>query len=251
MELVYGPIASRRLGRSLGINLLDPTQKLCSFNCSYCDLGPSTVRMNQIKKWPNFPSPENVEQELRQKLRQLSDRQEEIDYICISGNGEPTLHPDLPTVIERILAAKSEIMPKVKTAILTNGAHLSSKRLVAALNSLDDRMVKLDAGNDSTFKVINSPMVRMSPGKLVSLCKDLKEITLQSIFVQGAADNTGDENVTDWIEVVGMIRPKEVHLYTINRQTLLPGITAADENTLYAIASKLKRRTTIETKVFI
>lgn len=249
-ELVYGPVQSRRLGVSLGINPLGAT-KLCSFDCPYCHLGRSVVRMNQIRKEIQFPSVNEIELALREKIRELK-KEKDIPFqtLTISGNGEPTLHPEFDELVERILKVRDEMLIKAPLVVLTNGAHMDSRKNILGLNKVDERMLKIDAGSDRLMKVINDPLIRGNIARIVTGTRKLKDVIIQTLFVRGLTDNTKNEDVDEWIEVVGMIKPKVVHMYSVYQPTAVPGILKVDEDTLYTIASKLKRRTQIETLVF-
>lgn len=247
--IAYGPLESRRLGHSLGVNFLG-AKKICSFDCPYCELGTTQIRMNQLKQDLDFPKREEIDTQVRTKLRALIESGQVLNAITIAGNGEPTLHPEFMECVQVVLAARSELMPGVKIVVLTNGAHCDNKRVVHGLNLVDERMVKIDAGNDNTFKRINKPLVRANLSKITSGSRKLKDVIVQSLFVQGAADNTSLEDVEEWLEIVGIVQPRAVHIYTIERIPALPGLKKADEDTLYTIASRLKRKLQVECLVF-
>ena len=249
-SIIYGPVTSRRFQTSLGINVLGP-DKLCSFDCPYCDLGPSVLRLNQIKKGEvSLPTVGQVEEKLRQSLKDLKSRNQTIQTIAFSGNGEPSLHPEFFDIVSSVLKMKQEMTLDAKVIVLSNGAHLDNKRNVAAFNELDERVIKLDAGSDRLFKVINAPLVRSDLTKLYSNLRKLNDVIIQSFFVKGPVDNTKPEDIEDWIEILGIIQPKLVQICGINRPTADSRVQAVDEDTLYTIASKLKRRTSLENAVF-
>ena len=250
-SIIYGPVASRRMGLSLGVNLSGSVGKACSFDCVYCDLGPTVLRLNQVKKDANFPTPEDVRRDVAAGIRAARDRSEPLTKLCVSGNGEPTLHPDFDLVTDAIIAARNEAWPDLQTAILTNGANADSRRVRAALNKYDDRMVKLDAGNERVFKAINGPLARITLAKTISNARLLRDATVQSLFVRGYIDNSLPADVEEWIEAVALVKPKAVHIIGMNRIPARPGLIALDEDALYTIASKLERRTQIKALVFI
>jgi wyosine [tRNA(Phe)-imidazoG37] synthetase (radical SAM superfamily) len=250
MPLVYGPVESRRFGASIGINLLGEGEKICSFSCPYCDLGPTSMRLNRLKTSGNFASLEDLSSALHRDFSRIHAGTQAIKAITISGNGEPTLYPFLPEAIELILKARVEFFPTVPVHILTNGVHLDSRKTIEALNRLDGRMVKVDAGSDAVLKTINAPLVRPSVSKLISGIHQLKDVIAQSFFVQGAVDNTTPADIEDWIEVIGLIRPKAVHIHGMSHVPSIHELKRVDEDTLYMIASKLERRTQIHALVF-
>ncbi len=249
MPIIYGPIESRRFGNSLGINALGEN-KICSFDCVYCSLGFTQIRMNQIKKEVAFPSVDEVETLLRHKLRELSQAQTLPKSLTVSGNGEPTLYPHFAELSERLVTVRNEMCPHIPLMILTNGAHIDNRRTVQALDMYNERMIKVDAGSDNDFRRINNPLIRANLSKVINGARKLKNTIVQSMFIQGAIDNTTQASVEEWMEVVGIIQPKEVHIYSLKGPSLVSGILPADEDALYTVASKLKRRTQLEAKVF-
>lgn len=247
--IVYGPIRSRRLGQSLGVNLCGE-QKVCSFDCPYCELGLTEVRMNQLKQEDLFPSPTQVGEAVRNRLRHALETNEPLDMLTISGNGEPTLHPEFLECVQAILAARDDWKPGLPVGVLSNGAHCDNRRVVQALNLLDRRMIKIDAGNEQAFKRVNRPLVRANLSKITSGVRRLDSVIVQSLFVQGECDNTQLSDIEEWLEIIGIVRPSLVHLTTISRVPAVPGLKAASEDTLYTIASRLKRKLQIECAVF-
>ncbi len=250
MEIVYGPVQSRRLGHVVGVNLLGTNAKVCSFDCPYCDLGPTTIRLNRVKTDTVFPTPEKLEAALREGFTKAHQSTEKVHAISISGNGEPTLHPFFPEAVDIIVRSRDLYLPNTPIAIFTNGVNMETRKTTDALNRLDERMIKVDAGNDRVFKVINTPLVRASITKIISGAKHLKDCVVQSFFVQGAVDNTSAADIEDWIEVIGLIRPKAVHIHGLNRVPAVRGLQACSEDTLYTIVQKLERRTQIRALVF-
>jgi len=184
------------------------------------------------------------------RLRELLSAQQSINAITISGNGEPTLHPEFLECVEAILAARNELMPETKVVVLSNGAHCDNRRVVHGLNLVDERMIKIDAGSENAFKRINKPLVRANLSKITSGARKLKDLVVQSLFVQGSVDNTAIEDIEEWLEIVGIVQPRLVHLTTISRVPAIPGLTKASEDTLYTIASRLKRKLQVECLVF-
>lgn len=243
----YGPFTSRLLGPVLGINFFNE-RKVCSFDCPYCELGRTTIRMNQLKKDLSFSLPEQLILEIRNKLNEFP--QSSFKKLLISGNGEPTLYPHLPEIIDLLITARDEYFGKLPISLMTNGVHLDNRRTLECLDKLDEVLVKLDAGNESVFKSVNNPIVRARLPRVISGARKLKSFSLQSFFIRGTIDNTKDTMIDEWIEVVGMMKPDKIYLYTLKHTPPIKGLIKADEDTLYTIASKLKRRTHIEALVF-
>ena len=157
-DLVYGPLLSRRLGRSLGVNLLGFSEKTCSFNCRYCQCGWTKHPTMEIgERVADLPSVENVASALESKLQQLRREKVPIDVITFSGNGEPTLHPELGAIIKAALALRDRYVPGSRLAILSNSSTVHRPEVRAALEGVDLKLMKLDAGSETLMRRINLP----------------------------------------------------------------------------------------------
>jgi wyosine [tRNA(Phe)-imidazoG37] synthetase (radical SAM superfamily) len=247
--ICYGPLQSRRLGLSLGVNLLGSQDKICSFDCPYCELGLTKLKMSQMKKAP-YPQLSEIDSSVRNGIVELTKKGVKIDAITFDGNGETTLYPEFPEAVSLIMKIRDDLASESRVVALTNGATLDNAKIIRALNQLDDRMVKLDAGNDEMMKKINSPLVRMTVAKLIQGAKRLNDVTIQSMFLQGAIDNTNSHEIDEWIEAVGMIRPKTVHLYSLDRIPAISGLKQVPSQRLKEIAQLLQKRTQIKASVF-
>lgn len=245
---IYGPIQSRRLGTTIGINPLGHKNKICSYNCPYCDLGETTIRMNQLEREIKFQDPESINNQFRKKL--VDPPSTAIKSICVSGNGEPTLYPHFRELSEMIRDSRDELFEALKIHLFTNGAHFDQKKVMSALKYYDFIHVKLDAGDDEVLKKVNAPIVRTRLNKLLHYVRGMDNLILQSMFITGSVSNISDFEIESWMEVVGMIRPQAVHLYTVDKKPFHPGIEKVDEDTLDIIATKLRRKTQIEALVF-
>src|SRR3972149_2461780 len=188
--IVYGPVRSRRLGVSLGINLLPTRYKLCSFNCVFCQHG-------WTKKGPFVPTEELIDlpgldaivASIEAALSQLTTAGKNIDSLTICGNGEPTLYPDLATVVQIAKQARDRYQPQARLAILSNSSTIGSQTVRAALEPIDLKIMKFDAGSEEMFCQLNHPRTPIYMGDIVAGLKQLKNITLQSLFVQGRVAN--------------------------------------------------------------
>lgn len=247
-DIIYSPSHSSRFDSALGVNILGGA-KICSFNCPYCDLGTTQVRINEIKKM-TLPQAAEVVAAVTTQLNELEPSQRDLYQVVVSGLGEPTLHPQFAEIASALAQLKEQHFPSIQLTLLTNGAHFALRKNIDAANLFNRVFIKVDAGSDKVFKLINAPLVRANLSRIISGAHEINKPLVQSLFVQGTIDNTKNEIIEDWIETVGMIRPESVDIYTLSQVPPLPGLKPVDEDTLYVIASKLKRRTSIESTIF-
>ena len=240
-SIVYGPIRSRRLGVSLGVNLMPTTAKLCTFDCVYCECG-----WNQPILHPTLPTRDEVREALR---TQLSTLQSQLDVITFSGNGEPTLHPDFLGIIEDTCALRDEYCPKAKVSVLSNSTQLGRKDVVEALRLCDNRILKLDSAIDTTMRLVDKPVnARLTVKQVVEWLKAFNgDFTLQTCFLRGVyegqvIDNTTDEELKAWYEVVDKLHPKQVMIYVIDRETPLKTLEKIPAEKMEAIAAPLRKK---------
>jgi wyosine [tRNA(Phe)-imidazoG37] synthetase (radical SAM superfamily) len=240
-SIVYGPIRSRRLGVSLGVNLMPTTAKLCTFDCVYCECG-----WNQPILHPTLPTRDEVREALR---TQLSTLQSQLDVITFSGNGEPTLHPDFLGIIEDTCALRDEYCPKAKVSVLSNSTQLGRKDVVEALRLCDNRILKLDSAIDTTMRLVDKPVnAQLTVGQVVEWLKVFDgDFTLQTCFLRGVyegqvIDNTTDEELQAWYDIVDTLRPKQVMIYVIDRETPLKTLEKIPAEKMEAIAAPLRKK---------
>ena len=240
-SIVYGPIRSRRLGVSLGVNLMPTTAKLCTFDCVYCECG-----WNQPVMHPTLPTRDEVREALR---TQLSAHQSQLDVITFSGNGEPTLHPDFLGIIEDTCALRDEYCPKAKVSVLSNSTQLGRKDVVEALRLCDNRILKLDSAIDTTMRLVDKPVnAQLTVGQVVEWLKVFDgDFTLQTCFLRGVyegqvIDNTTDEELKAWYDIVDTLRPKQVMIYVIDRETPLKTLEKIPAEKMEAIAAPLRKK---------
>ena len=222
--IVYGPVRSRRLGRSLGINLTPAHLKLCSFNCSYCQYGWSEhSRRASEPGFEHWPSAATVAKAVAVALRSIGAQKDRVDRLTLAGHGEPTMHPKFREVVAALKKVRDELAPGVPIAVLSNASTLERADVCAALAELDERYMKLDAGDTATLRSVNgSPL---SIEQLVAGLKKVPDIVVQAMFVKdrtGRVDNTGDLTVINWVGALDRIRPKAVQVYTIDRTPAFP-----------------------------
>jgi len=153
--------------------------------------------------------------------------------------------------VQLILELRNEHMPGTKVVCLSNGAHLDSKKVVSGMNLLDERVIKVDAGSDMLMQKINDPLVRINMAKFLSGVRKLNDCVVQSLFVDGEPSNSAPEFLDEWMEIIGMVKPKFVQLCTLTRPGFSTGVRAVEDDVLYGIAFKLKKRTGLESQVFV
>lgn len=241
-SIVYGPIRSRRLGVSLGMNLMPTTAKLCTFDCVYCECG-----WNQPVSHPVLPTREKVREALASRLIALSSNQ--LDVITFSGNGEPTLHPEFLGIIEDTCALRDRYCPKAKISVLSNSTQLGRADVVKALRMCDNRILKLDSAIDKTMCLIDKPVNENLTVEQVAEWLSLFEgdFTLQTCFLRGeyegqVIDNTTPEELSAWYTMIERLRPKQVMIYVIDRATPLQTLSKVPAAEMEAIAAPLREK---------
>lgn len=240
-SIVYGPIHSRRLGVSLGMNLMPTTAKLCTFDCVYCECG-----WNQPVSHPTLPTREQVREALNTKLSTLN---LQLDVITFSGNGEPTLHPDFLGIIHDTCALRDQYCPQAKISVLSNSTQLGRKDVVEALRLCDNRILKLDSAIDTTMRLIDKPV---NPNLTVEqiaqwLALFDGDFTLQTCFLRGEynsqiIDNTTPDELSAWYNIVDRLHPKQVMIYVIDRATPLQTLSKVPAAEMEAIAAPLREK---------
>ncbi len=243
-KIVYGPIKSRRLGLSLGVNLLPHNSKLCSFDCIYCECGFN----KKIDTPVSFPTVSEVDIAIENALIVLKKENTFPDVITFAGNGEPTLHPDFNKIIDNTISLRNKYAPKAKIAVLTNGVHVSKMSVFNALEKVDCNILKLDAGIDATARLIDRPAsYTYSVEKQIELYKKFDgNFILQTMFLTGEfngkkIDNTSENEIKAWLEVVQKLKPCSVMLYTIDRITPAKNICKVSFQKLKEIAESVNR----------
>jgi wyosine [tRNA(Phe)-imidazoG37] synthetase (radical SAM superfamily) len=246
--IIYGPVNSRRLGRSLGLNLSPTAYKVCSFNCVYCHYGWTKDLTADLSGYiKDLPTPQAVEAALERALETLSSPPQ---YITFSGNGEPTLHPDFEEIVERVVAVRDRNGLDARVAALSNSTGLTDDSVLRGLSRLDVRIMKLDAGTDEVLKRINRPAEGFKVDGVVEGLKRLSEVTMQSVFVAGAVTNAGDEDVAAWIERVTEVGPREMQIYSLENAPAMSALRGVPRDRLAEIALKVTKRVGIEPGVY-
>jgi wyosine [tRNA(Phe)-imidazoG37] synthetase (radical SAM superfamily) len=239
--IVYGPIRSRRLGVSLGMNLMPTTAKLCTFDCVYCECG-----WNQPVSHPILPTREEVHAALHDKLSTFNSQ---LDVITFSGNGEPTLHPEFLGIIQDTCALRDQYCPTAKISVLSNSTQLGRAEVVEALRLCDNRILKLDSAIDTTMQLIDKPVnPRLTVEQIVQWLSLFDgDFTLQTCFLRGeyegqVIDNTTSEELAAWYRVIDRLHPKQVMIYVIDRATPLQTLSKVPAHEMEAIAAPLRAK---------
>lgn len=251
-ELIFGPVYSRRLGVSLGINLLPVNNKYCNFNCVYCECGWTDLQKG-VKIV--LPKRDNFKTQLENKLKELHGTVNEPDSITFAGNGEPTIHPDFAKIINDTIEARNNFAPKAAISILSNASMLHKPSVVEALKKVDKNILKLDTGIESTFQTINQASGKLTLDKIIKNIKLFDgKVIIQTLFVRGeyngkVIDNTTDAEIDAWLKVVVDINPEYVMIYPIERGTAAKDLEKISEDELNVISDKVEALG-INTKVY-
>ena len=234
---IFGPVHSRRLGLSLGINLLPADGKVCSFDCIYCECG-----FNEDHR-PSLPLPtrSEVALKLEERLRQMTAEGQLPDVLTFAGNGEPTCHPHFPEIIDDTLALRDRYCPEAKVSVLSNSTLIHNQRVHEALMRVDNNILKLDTVDPLYIKKVDHPAGAYDLSRIIDCMKAFRgHVIIQTIFLHGpGVSNTGDEYVLPWLDVVKEIRPQEVMVYTIDRETPDPTLTKATHEELDGIRDRV------------
>ena len=241
-HVIFGPVHSRRLGLSLGVNLLPLTSKLCSFNCIYCECGWNPLHPQR----PRFNSREEVATALQAKLQEMAATGTLPDVITFAGNGEPTLHPDFEAIIEDTRTLRDQWCPSAKISVLSNATMIGRDSVYRALLRVDNNILKLDSAFDRTARLIDQPRGAYSVAETVAQMQKFNgQLILQTLFLRGEyngqiVDNTTEEEVSAWVELVQRIAPRSVMIYSIDRETPAPHLEKISVPELQRIAVRVE-----------
>jgi wyosine [tRNA(Phe)-imidazoG37] synthetase (radical SAM superfamily) len=239
--IVYGPLRSRRLGISLGVNLLPTRYKVCSFDCVYCHYG-RTPQATTRPRVQDMPWPDDVVRAVEAALQ----RYRSIDFITFSGNGEPTLHPAFPEIADRVRALRDRYRPSVRLALFSNASTLGRPDVVESLRHFDAPMMKLDAGDADTFRAIDRPAVDLQWEAIVAGLQAAGAIHTQSVLIGGPATNATGPALDAWMRALNAIRPARVHIYSTEYPVAEAGVARIPPFELERIAQELARRTGLQ-----
>ncbi|MCM1520223.1 MAG: radical SAM protein [Lachnoclostridium sp.] len=249
---IFGPIHSRRLGTSLGVNLDPDDGKVCSFDCLYCEAGFNA----QGTGTTGLPPRLKVKEMLEAKLKVMSVAGEGLDVITFSGNGEPTMHPDFAGIIDDTIALRDRYFPQVKISVLTNSTRLDRPEVAAALRRVDNNIAKLDSAVTATMRVIDRPVDRnfTSEKAIGDIAQFGSECIVQTMFLRGTVDgveidNTTPAEVDALIKAYRHIKPRRVMIYSIDRPTPARTLTKVSREELEAIAGRIRSEAGVEVSV--
>lgn len=248
---VYGPVRSRRFGFSLGINPLPVTYKFCDFDCVYCQYGWTPGGTSPAQRTEEkLKSAAVLLDEIKTSFRKLASEKTRVDVITIAGNGEPTLHPEFFRFTLGLLALRNEYFPGRPVGILSDSSQCHRPEIREALEALDERYMKLDAGDPETIQAVNKPRGDFNLERTIAALRKLPRIVIQSLFVQGSYDNTKPHQVDRWIEAVRLIHPESVQVYTIDRPPANSAVLPVGLERLGAVARLCEAKTNVPSEVF-
>ena len=241
---IFGPVHSRRLGVSLGINLLPADGKFCTFDCIYCECGYNKDHRPHTK----LPSREEVREALEKKLKEMKENGPEPNVLTFAGNGEPTSHPEFAGIIDDTLALRDRYFPEAKVSVLSNATFIHKPEVFAALNKIDNNILKLDTVDNDYIRLVDCPTGHYDVNRIIEGMKAFHgNLIVQSMFLKGETetgvdvDNTTDRYVLPWLEVVKEIAPRQVMVYTIDRETPDHALQKATHEELDRIVALLEK----------
>lgn len=241
-QIIYGPVRSRRLGLSLGVNLLPLEAKLCTFDCIYCECGWNGENAGSRR----FNSREQVAAALESTLVAMAADSQLPDVITFAGNGEPTMHPDFEGVIADTIALRDKYAPTAKISVLSNATQLHRADVVRALERVDNNILKIDSLDEEMARLINKPCCNYSVAKVVEQLKAFNgKVIVQTMFLRGqyegrVVDNTTEEQIVAWLEAVKAIAPESVMVYSIARDTPCKTLQKVEREELEKIAERVR-----------
>ena len=240
---IFGPVKSRRLGISLGINLLPADGKICTFDCIYCECGLNATRRTKS----TMPTREEVAKALEKKLIEMSNCGELPDVLTFAGNGEPTIHPHFGGIIDDTIALRNRLCPSAKVSVLTNATLITRDSVFEALKKVDNNILKLDTVCTDYIAIVDRPTSKYDIDSIIGRMKAFEgRAVIQTMFMKGEIDgkdinNTGDHYVLPWIAAIKEIAPREVMIYTIDRETPVSGLQKASREELDRIVASLAK----------
>ena len=216
-DIVFGPVFSRRLGSSLGVNILPSKGKFCNFDCVYCECGWNKDGIAERR----FPTLEEVRNAFETRMAALAAEGVKVDSITFSGNGEPTMHPEFPQIVDAVLKCRDSYFPDAVVSVLSNAFLVGRPDIAAALKRVDNPILKIDASSDELVRMINRPVGRYRLEDVIEALKAFNgDFILQTMFCRSEEfDTAAPEALAAWMDIVRVLRPREIMVYTIDRET--------------------------------
>lgn len=242
-NLVYGPVHSRRLGHSLGLNILPTHKKACTFDCVYCECGDEPVVTQAVGLWPQ-------PQEIEQALIAVFEQEVFADYITFAGNGEPTLHPAFAEIVDRVIRVREAYAPTIEIALLSNASMIWQETVRAAIARIDAPILKLDAGDEVTLQAINRPAAMVTLEKIVQGLKTLPHYFIQTLFIDGSVSNVGECSIQNWLERCAELTPSGIQIYTLARPAPVSGLRPVARRILDEIAVQVQQKIHVPVSVY-
>ena len=239
---IYGPVHSRRLGISLGINLIPADGKLCSFDCIYCECGYNADHRTHTP----FPTTEEVSRALEAKLKEMHEEGVHPDVMTFAGNGEPTSNPHFPEIIDETIRLRDAYCPEAKISVLSNSTFIHRPAVHAALAKVDNNILKLDTVDPAFIQLLDQPVGPYDVEHQIETFASFNgHVIIQTMFLSGeyrgkSLDNTGEEYVGPWLAALERIRPQEATIYTVARETPVAGLAKAAPEVLDKIAARVR-----------
>ena len=239
---IFGPVHSRRLGVSLGINLMPADGKVCTFDCIYCECGFNADHRPTLKR----PTREEVSTALEAKLRRMKDEGVLPDVLTFAGNGEPTAHPDFLNIIKDTITLRNRYCPAAKVSVLSNATLIMRPQVFEALMLVDNNILKLDTVNTEYIRIVNRPAGHYDVRELIEKMKEFRgHCIVQTMFMHGTSNGQDVGNLTDkyidpWLKAVKEISPQQVMIYTIDRETPDHDLTKATHEELDSIVARIE-----------
>lgn len=238
-ETVFGPIKSRRLGNSLGINLMPVNGKICTFDCIYCECGWNRDGRDDLR----LPNASEVHEALEAKLIRMKEEGTPVDSFTFSGDGESTIHPEFPAIIDDTLALRDRYFPSAKVSVLSNATQVHRPEIFAALRKVDNPIMKIDAPTNALIQKINMPAPGYDIARVIEALKQFEgDFILQTMFLRSKDFDSSDPEVLNgWMDIVRLLRPREVMAYTIDRPTPAEGLRKITVEEMRALLEPLIR----------